>query len=397
MGGVSLFAAVVASLTAASGCRGSSARTPRDGGDDQRGAACLLVEEGYGPPGSVEVRVEIVARGLEVPWALAFLPNGDILVTERPGRVRLVRDGQLAEQPVAQIEVAAAGEGGLLGLALHPNFAATRSFYVYYTADAPNGAVNRVERWVLSQDGRSAMADRVILEGIPAAAVHDGGRLRFGPDGMLYIGTGDAREASLAQDVGSLAGKILRVTPEGTVPDGNPWQGNPAFVAGVRNSQGFDWRDDGSLVIVDHGPSGEQGRRGHDEISVASAGANLGWPLVVGCEARAGLVAPAITWTEAVPPAGAAFYTGDAIPQWRGDLIVGTLGSRHLHRVSFAAEDAARVDLHDVYLLGDEPEGFGRLRSVDMGRDGALYVTTSNCDGRGSCPEDGDKILRLTR
>ncbi|MGP1371848.1 MAG: PQQ-dependent sugar dehydrogenase [Almyronema sp.] len=353
--------------------------------------SCNLIESDYGPTGSVNIQVETVVTGLEVPWGVAFLPGGDLLVTERPGRVRWVRDGQLQPQPVVTIPATARGEGGLLGIALHPDFAENRLFYLYYTTEAGGSLTNRVERWQLAADNQTATADRVIVDNIPVATYHNGGRLRFGPDGMLYIGTGDARNPDSAQDPQSLAGKILRVTADGEIPADNPFPNSPAYILGIRNTQGFDWPSESVLWISDHGPTGELGRRAHDEISVAQAGDNLGWPVIYRCQAQENLQRPVLTWAEAVPPGGAAIYTGAAIPEWQGDLMVGTLRSQHLHRVSLSP--SGELEQHEVYLQNE----YGRLREVIMGPDGELYVTTSNCDGRGSCPAEGDKVLRLTR
>ncbi|MEQ9624864.1 MAG: PQQ-dependent sugar dehydrogenase [Coleofasciculus chthonoplastes F1-TOW-03] len=219
---------------------------------------CILVEEGYGSQGQVAVQAEEVVSGLEVPWGILFLSDTDMLVTERPGRIRLVRDGQLQSEPIAIVPVTARGEGGLLGIAPHPEFASNRLFYIYYTADRNGSSVNLVERWQLSPDGTSASADKIIVDNIPVARFHNGGRLRFGPDGMLYIGTGDARNPQNSQDVSSLAGKILRVTPEGQVPEDNPFPGNPVYIIGVRNTEGFDWLNPSTLAITDHGPSFEE-------------------------------------------------------------------------------------------------------------------------------------------
>ncbi|RUR72458.1 PQQ-dependent sugar dehydrogenase [Chlorogloeopsis fritschii PCC 9212] len=355
--------------------------------------ACIYLKDGFGSQGQVKVRVEEVVTGLEVPWGIAFLPGGDMLVTERPGRVRLVRNGKLQQAPVNTVKVTDSGEGGLLGIAAHPNFANNRFFYLYYTVDKNGSPVNRVERWRLSTDGVKASRDRIIIDDIPAAIYHNGGRLRFGPDGMLYIGTGDGREPKSSQNIDSLAGKILRLTPDGQVPKDNPFPNNPAFITGIRNTQGFDWPNQSTLWVTDHGPSGDLGRTGHDEVSVATAGDNLGWPDIYGCESQKGMVVPSLTWQQAVPPGGAAIYTGNTIPEWKGNLIIGTLGSRHLHRVVFDSANRDRVQLHEVYFQNQ----FGRLREVAMGLDGELYVTTSNCDGRGNCPQGGDKILRITR
>lgn len=355
--------------------------------------ACNLVKDGFGSQGQVKLRVEEVVTGLEVPWGIAFLPNQDMLVTERPGRVRLVRNGKLVQKPVATIDVTDSGEDGLLGIATHPNFADNRFFYVYYTADRNGSQVNRVERWQLSDNGLSASRDRVILDNIPVAQYHNGGRIRFGPDGMLYIGTGDAGEPQSSQDINSLAGKILRVTPNGQVPPDNPFEKSPVYITGIRNTQGFDWPDKSTLWVTDHGPSGDLGRRGHDEVSVAKAGDNLGWPTIYRCESQEGLVTPSIVWREALPPGGATIYTGNSIPEWKGSLIIAALRSQHLQRVVFNPKSPQQVERHEVYLQNK----YGRLREAIMGPDGELYVTTSNCDGRGDCPSQQDKILRLTK
>ena len=346
--------------------------------------SCEQVEHGYGPATRDQLRVEVIANGLEVPWGLAFLPDNTLLVTERPGRLQHVANGQATL--VANVRVARHGEGGLLGLALHPDFARTRAFYIYYTADTPDGPRNRVERWRLAEDARSARAERVIVEGIPSAPYHDGGRIAFGRDRMLYIGTGDATEPTHAQDPASLSGKILRVDDDGGIPADNPRHGSPVYLSGVRNVEAFDWRDDGALAIADHGPSGELGRTGHDRVFLLlhPAGANLGWPTIYGCygcESRRGFATPSLSWTEAVPPGGAAF--------WREDFLIATLKSQHLHRVRFDHEGRA-VD-HAIVLAGH-----GRLRTVVIGPDRALYLTTSNCDGRGTCPRERDVILRVS-
>ncbi len=378
--------ALTAAVAAALSCSpaGAPAASPTPG--------CTLVERGFGPDGKVPIRVERVATGLEVPWGIAFLPGGDALVTERPGRVRLLHGGALEPSPVATIEVAESGEGGLLGIAADPAFAENRRFYLYATVEKGGRGVNRVTRWVLSSDGRAAREDRVLLDDIRAGTFHDGGRIRFGPDGMLYVATGDAREPGSAQGPGP-NGKILRIDPDGGVPRGNPVAGSPVFIRGVRNVEAFDWLDARTLAIADNGPSGEMLRTGGDEISVARAGANLGWPDAWRCEAREGMTAPLLAFVEAMPPGGASFYRGDLIPAWKGSLLVGTLRSRHLHRVEIGQD--GRLVAHEVYLRGDPPAGLGRIREVVQGPDGALWVTTSNCDGRGTCPVEKDVVARI--
>jgi aldose sugar dehydrogenase len=353
--------------------------------------ACTLVENGFGSSGQVPIKVEEVVTGLSVPWSIAFLPDRDMLVSERAGQVRLVQNGQLRPEPIATVEVSDRAEDGLLGLAVHPDFANNRFFYVYFTAEDNGSPVNRVERWRLAPDKLSASRDRVIIDNIPVAQFHNGGRIRFGPDNMLYVGTGDARVPESSQDVNSLAGKILRLTPDGEIPTDNPFQNNPAFITGIRNTQGFDWINPSTLWVSDHGPSGELGRSGHDEVSVAKAGDNLGWPTIYGCETQSTSVAPAIVWRQALPPGGAAIYTGNAIPEWKGSLIVAGLRAEQLQRVVIDPQ-TNRVQKYEVYLEGQQ----GRLREAIMSPDGDLYVTTSNCDGRGNCPPEGDKILRIT-
>jgi glucose/arabinose dehydrogenase len=317
------------------------------------------------------VKADTVVAGLEVPWSIGFLPNGDMLVSERAGGIQLVRGGVATH--VATVPATHASESGLLGLAIDPRFDQTHAFFIYYRVRTSN----RIARWIL--DGERAHEEQVVLDGIPAGSLHDGGRLRFGPDGKLYAGTGDARNADLAQDPNSPAGKLLRV-------------GEGVALSGIRNLQAFDWLDDGRFIVADHGPSGELlGRTGHDEVSVARAGDNLGWPGVWSCDTQPGIVTPILVWEKAVPPGGGAYYRGDAIPGWKNSFIVGTLASKHLHRVVLTP-DGNHVDRHEVYFQDE----LGRLRDVVVGPDGAIYVTTSNCDGRGTCPPERDRVLRIT-
>jgi glucose/arabinose dehydrogenase len=353
---------------------------------------CQLVESGWGPDGETALKVEVVVSDLATPWAMDWLPDGRMLLTERDGRLSIVDQGTL--HVLAQVPVTERGEGGLLGLALHPDFEGTRAFFLYATVDDV-GTENQVQQWVLAEDSLSASFDRLIFPDIPARQYHNGGRLRIGPDDKLYVGTGDAGEPDNSQDTSSPAGKVLRLELDGSIPDDNPFPGSATWVYGVRNTQGFDWREDGSMLISDHGPSGlgnEGGRSGHDEITLASAGDNLGWPEVYACEEGEGFVPASITFSDAMPPGGAAIYRGSELEDWQGDFIVGVLGfqtaARHLHRLRIGP--GGNVLLSEVYLS----EEYGRLREVTMGPDGGLYVSTSNCDGRGDCGE-GDLILRI--
>ena len=373
---------VLFALSLAAGCGSSGCTASKQG--PAPGDGCLFVEEGSGPAGETPLRAEVVASGLEVPWGVAFLPDGAILVAERPGGLRRIENGQLLPDPIATVNITPEGEGGLLGIAADPAFAANRRLYLYFTAPGPK---NRIERWIVAEDGRSAAFDRLLLDGIPAARSHDGGRLAFGPDGYLYACTGDARTPESAQDPQALSGKLLRIGTDGTTPADNPWPGSPAWAIGIRNCEGFDFLDDGRVILADHGPSGEFGWRGHDEVSLVRKGDNLGWPEIKGCEARQGLVTPILSWRQAVPPGGGAIYRGAELP-FRGVFLVGTLGSQHLHRVVFSGD---RVNRHEVYFQ----DQLGRIRTVIQGPDGGLYLTTSNCDGRAECPPEKDVLVRI--
>ncbi|MEM9491920.1 MAG: PQQ-dependent sugar dehydrogenase, partial [Myxococcota bacterium] len=389
VGGLAIFTAIAVTAVSWTGCSSSD----DDDGDNRIAPLdneCLLIADGYGPEGTVAVDVEEVAAGLEIPWSIDWLPDGDMLVTERTGAILAISPAG-ESRTVARIELdAATAEGGLLGLAVHPDFADSRWFYLYYTAVVGGSVVNRVERWLLAEDGQSAAPDRMILDEIPALQFHNGGRLRFGPDGHLYIGTGDAGQPDGSQDLDYLGGKILRLADDGAIPEDNPFPDSPVWIYGVRNTQGFDWRDDGRMVMTDHGPSelpNEGGRSGHDEVNVVAPGDNLGWPDYYACEDESERVTPSLTWTSPVPPGGTAIYTGTDIPEWRGDVFIGVLGIGgaigHLHRVRL--DEGGEVELNETYFLGDER--FGRIRDVVMGPDGKLYFTTSRCDGRGDCGE----------
>ena len=372
--------------------------------------SCRLIQGDPGPSGEVQLHVEVIAEGLEIPWGLAILPSGDLLVTERPGRVRLIEDGEVVPEPVLEFGVSMppplygmdllGSEGGLLGVLLHPGFATNRQFYLFYNIDNEDDRqIGRIERYVLSEDARSATFDRLIIDDLPAGLHHQGGRMRLGPDGMLYVGVG-AYQPEDAQNPDTLAGKLLRMDLQGGIPPDNPDPDSYIFAGGIRNSQGFDWFDERHLVMVEHGPSGiELGRpdlRGFDEVNVVTAGDNLGWPAVWGCETREGLVSPVLTWEDPVPPTGGIFYRGDLIPEWTDSFLFTTVGladrrgGRHLHRVVFG-EDPYTVVAHEVYLH----HTYGRLRTIVSDAEGWLYVMTSNCDNRGTCPPEGDVILRI--
>ncbi|QWK21166.1 PQQ-dependent sugar dehydrogenase [Thermus antranikianii] len=331
------------------------------------------------------LRAEEVVGALEVPWALAFLPGGGMLISERPGRIRLFRGGRLSTY--AELPVYAQGESGLLGLALHPRFPEAPYVYAYRTVEE-GGLRNQVVR--LRHLGERGVLERVILDGIPARphGLHSGGRIAFGPDGMLYVTTGEVYERELAQDLASLGGKVLRLTPEGEPAPGNPFLDQKGarpeiYSLGHRNPQGLAWHPvTGELFLSEHGPSGEQGF-GHDEVNVVVPGGNYGWPRVVGRGNDPRYRDPLYFWPEGFPPGNLAF--------WRGDLYVAGLRGQALLRLVLDRDKGHwRVARVETAL-----SGFGRLREVQVGPDEALYVTTSNRDGRGQVRPNDDKVLRL--
>ena len=324
-------------------------------------------------------------------------------VSERPGRIRLIRDGRLEDAPYAEVKtseglagvfdiiirVVVGGEGGLMGLALHPEFARNPFVYAMHTYESENGPSNRVVRYI--DRGTSGEFERVIIDGIPGGLNHNGGRIGFGPDGMLYITAGETFHAEFAPDMESLGGKILRLTAEGGIPDDNPFPESPVYSLGHRNPQGLAWHPDtGELFASEHGPSSEYGLFAHDEINVVLPGRDYGWPRAVGAPGKEPYADPIYVWKEVTtPPAGMAFF--------RGDLFVATLRSETLVRLGIARDGGNwRVTRAERWFSDNEHAGrYGRLRDVVVGPDGALYVLTSNRDGRGQPRGGDDAIYRI--
>ncbi|MBW3538586.1 PQQ-dependent sugar dehydrogenase [Candidatus Parcubacteria bacterium] len=324
---------------------------------------------------------QVVVSNLDTPWAIEFAPDGRLFLSERGGRVRVVKNGRLQPEPVARIEVAEIDEGGLLGLALDPDFRDNSYIYLYHAYRSGGRILNRVVR-LTERDGRAG-GSKVILDNIPGARFHDGGRIKFGPDRKLYVTTGDALQPELAQDRASLAGKILRLNADGSVPNDNPFPGSPVFSLGHRNPQGLAWHPEtGDLFATEHGP------QAHDEVNLIKPGANYGWPRHVG-KVLSPAFDPAVadyrdpviesgntTWA----PSGAAFADG---------LLFAGLRSRTLWQLT----------LRDNQRAGDLnarlQDRFGRLRDVAVGPDGSIYLATGNRDGRGTPAPEDDRIIRL--
>lgn len=337
-------------------------------------------------------KVETVIPNLEVVWSIVWAPDGRMFFTERPGRVRVFENGKLQPQPVLVVpDVEPKGESGLMSLALHPQFASNHLLYLSYAYNS-GGTQVRVVRYRETPNGFS---DRqVIIEKIPAAQFHAGCRLRFGPDGKLYITTGDATDRQLAQQLNSIAGKILRLNDDGTVPSDNPFVGRSdarpeIWAYGSRNAQGIDFQPGTNLLWeTEHGPSGFDGPGGGDEVNIIERGKNYGWPVIHHQATQAGMESPVLEYTPACAPASGMFYRGSKLPAFKGNFFFGCLRGERIIRVT---TNGRQVVSQEDLLKGQ----YGRIRDIAEGPDGFIYFSTSNRDGRGKPASDDDRILRL--
>ena len=333
------------------------------------------------------VSVQVVVDNLTIPWSIDWISDDVILFTERDGNLRMIENGKLLEKPLLSLDVAGV-EGGMLGVAVDPNYSENNFIYLYYTYDEFFVTTNKLVKYQLVNE--TLIQNKVLLDGIPGGPFHDGGRIQFGPDGKLYITTGDAGNPDLSQDLDSLAGKILRINSDGTIPKDNPWENSPIYSIGHRNPQGMDWDNSGNLIATEHGPSGWRGI-GHDEINLIIPGANYGWPDIIGDETKDNLQNPILhTSQDAWAPSGAEFYYGKQIPQWNEKYFVATLRGNHLHMIEFDSQYNSIVSHEELFK-----DQFGRIRDVQTGPDEFLYLLTSNQDGRGAPKFNDDKILRI--
>ncbi|MCV0430409.1 MAG: PQQ-dependent sugar dehydrogenase [Nitrosopumilus sp.] len=354
-----------------------------------------------------EVEIEIIAENLNIPWAIDFAPDGRIFFTERSdgeipgttrhGTVRIIEDGKLLDEPALTLQVERR-EAGVLGIALDPNFDENHYVYVYYTKkstplpkDILSDTFNRLSRF--TESNNKLENEFILIDRIPGSTAHDGGRIKIGPDGKLYATTGEIKTPELSQDLNSLGGKILRINLDGSIPNDNPFENSPVFSYGHRNPQGIDWdKSTGNLISTEHGPSGEYGWEGRDEINLIESGKNYGWPNVSGELTDAKYVTPLYqtgqeeTWA----PSGATFYNSEKFPDWQGKFFVATLYGKHLRILDFDL-DTNEVLSNEILLK----DSFGRLRDVAEGPDGNLYVLTSNQDGRGIPAPNDDRIFKI--
>ncbi len=362
------------------------------------GVACSQAPAGRGA-GEVQTsaqsntnfKIEKVAGGLEVPWSIVWAPDGRLIFTERPGRVRVMEKGTLNPKPLFVVpDVEESGESGLMSVALHPQFNSNHFIYLSY-AYSTGGVKVRVVRYREAPEG---FVDRkVIIEDLPAAQFHAGCRIRFGPDGKLYVTTGDATQRALAQKLDSLAGKTLRLNDDGTVPQDNPFVGQQntrpeIWSLGHRNAQGMDWQPGSNLMFqTEHGPSGFDGPGGGDEVNIVEKGKNYGWPVIHHTQSRAGMESPLLEYTPACAPASGAFYRGSVLANFKGNFFFGCLRGERLQRVI--------LDGRQVVSQEELAKDYGRIRDVAEGPDGYLYFSTSNRDGRGRPTQDDDRIMRI--
>ena len=327
---------------------------------------------------SQDTSVEILAKNLENPRSLA-IHDSTVFVTEKEGRIRVVQDGVLLQEPLATLRPVEVFDGGLTGIAVHPNFSENNFLYVYFTYEEDNKLWNKILRITVS-DNKLVDAE-TIFDKIPGSQFSNGGFLKFGPDGKLYVGTGTVSDSShLPQDLNSLSGKILRLNDDGTIPSDNPFANSPVYSLGHRNPQGMAWNQNNELYLAELGPEK------NDEINLILAGRNYGWPEQE-CFGNDKFEDSVMCYDPSMEPSGILFYYGDKV-KLEHSFVIASLRATNLFEVDLQEGLKSQKS-----ILG----GIGRIRDVVAGNDGSLYVITSNTDGKGFPDSTDDKLLRIVK
>jgi len=322
--------------------------------------------------------VQILATNLEKPWAIGFADD-KIFVTEKVGRVRVIESGILLDDPLATLRTANVFDGGLLGIAVHPAFDKNHFIYVYYTYEKDGALWNKILR--ITESNNKLDAAKTIFDNIPGSVYNNGGVIKFGPDGKLYVGTGSVSDSHGPQDIQSLEGKILRLNDDGTIPNDNPFSDSPVFSFGHMNTKGLGWDNEGNLFVTEMGPSK------NDEINLVQPGGNYGWPEQE-CSGSEQFIDPINCYDPAIEPGGIVFYYGDKI-KLENSLVLASLRASHLFNLE--------IDEGEVKSQTSILSGMGRIRDVAVGPDGYLYLITSNTDGKGFPDASDDKLLRIVK
>ncbi len=362
-------------------------------------AACAEAENGLPPPADTpKMRVETVAANLEIVWSIVFAPDGRMFFTERPGRVRVFENGKLLTAPLFTVpDVELSGESGLMGMALHPKFVENHFLYLAYAYQAGGNQSVKVVRY--RETGETLTDAKTMIELIPAARYHAGTRLGFGPDGKLYITTGDATKQSQGQELNTLGGKTLRLNDDGTIPTDNPFVNRKdarpeIWTYGHRNAQGMDWQPETGLMFqTEHGPSLIDGvslfkRSGGDEVNIVERGKNYGWAKISHKTKRAGMETAIVEYSPAVAPASGMFYRGNLFPQLKNNFLFGALKGEAIIRL--VLDGRSIVSQEKLFV-----KTYGRVREIAEAPDGSIYFSTSNRDGRGDPTKEDDRILRI--
>ena len=325
--------------------------------------------------------IRTIAQNLDVPWAIDIAVDNRIFFTEKPGRLGMIHaNGTLANEPVVNIHTEDIGEAGLMGLALHPNFTQNHLMYVYHTYAKNGGLYNKV--LMLTEKNNKIVNSKIILDGIPASDSNNGGRIKFGPDGKLYVSTGDSETPELAQNTKSLAGKLLRLNDDGTIPDDNPIPESPVYSYGHRDIQGFAWHPiTKKLYASEHGPAG------NDEVNIIEPGSNYGWPIEV-CNhstssAPIRFETPEYCFNPEIAPSGLTIAASNKLG-YQNDILFTTLRGSHLHHIDLETR------IQDNVLVG-----YGRLSDIVEAHDGSLYVLTANRNAIGIGNANDDHILQI--